>query len=204
MITLWGRTNSTNVRKILWCLNELELKFEHIQAGGPFEIVNTTEYLQLNPNGLVPCLQDGDFTLWESHTILRFLAEKYAQKGLFISDIEQRYAAEKWMDWCLGGMSPIFKMIMMHTIKLPLAQRNMSLLQQALQELDVKLNVLNQHLEFRLFIAGEYFSIADIALGSYMYTWKNLPIDQSLKFQAIDLWFERLMERPALQSVLKL
>lgn len=206
MITLWGRSDSTNVRKILWCLNELEISFEHIQAGGKFAIVNTAEYLQLNPNGLVPCLQDGGLVLWESHTILRYLAEKYGQNGLLIADIPQRYAAEKWMDWCLSTISPIFKTIMLHAVKLPIDQRNPFLLKQAIQEIESKLHLVNQYLQGRIFIADEYFSIADIAVGSYVYTWKILhkihQLEQFMQFQAIDVWLERLLQRAALQKVL--
>lgn len=206
MITLWGRSNSTNVRKILWCLHELGLSFEHIQAGGVFAIVNTAEYLQLNPNGLVPCLQDNDFTLWESHTILRYLAEKYGQNSLFLADISQRYDAEKWMDWCISSISPIFKTIMLQAVKLPVEYRNQALLSQAIHELEVKLMLLDQHLRQQCFIAGEHFSISDIAAGSYFYTWKTLHLHHQLEqkndFPSLDAWLERLLKRPAFQTAL--
>lgn len=207
MITLWGRADSTNVRKILWCLNELGICFRHIQAGGTFAIVNTAEYLQLNPNGLVPCLQDGDLTLWESHTILRYLSEEYGQNDLFIADRAQRYTAEKWMDWCLGTISPIFKNIMLHAVKLQEEQRNSQILHQSIQELESKLLLLDQHLQDRRFIADEYFSIADIAVGSYVYTWRNLhkkhQLEQFMQFQFINAWLRRLLQRTALQTALK-
>lgn len=207
MITLWGRSNSTNVRKVLWCLHELGLSFEHIQAGGTFGIVNTAEYLTLNPNGLVPCLQDANLTLWESHTILRYLAEKYGKNSLFIADIVQHYDAEKWMDWCLGTISPIFKNIMLHAVKLPAGQRNFNILSKAIQELQSKFVLLNHHLQDQSFIAGDYFSIADIALGSYVYTWQNLhqnyELEQSDDFASLDAWLERLLQRPAFQTALE-
>lgn len=207
MITLWGRSDSTNVRKILWCLNELEVDFKHIPAGGTFGIVNTAEYLTLNPNGLVPCLQDANLTLWESHTILRYLAEKYGKNSLFIADIVQRYDAEKWMDWCLGTISPIFKNIMLHAVKLPAGQKNFNILSQAIQELQSNFVLLDHHFQDQSFIAGDYFSIADIALGSYVYTWQNLhqnhELEQSDDFPSLDAWLERLLQRPAFQTALQ-
>ena len=206
MITLWGRSSSTNVRKILWCLHELGLSFEHIQAGGEFAIVNTAEYLQLNPNGLVPCLQDSDFTLWESHNILRYLAEKYGKNSLFIADMVQRHDAEKWMDWCLSSINPMFKTIMLHALKLPAEHRNLAVLFQAIHELEEKLMLLDQHLQQRHFIADKHFSISDIAAGSYFYTWKTLHLPHQLaqknNFPSLDAWFERLSNRLAFQTAL--
>lgn len=202
MITLWGRLDSTNVRKVLWCLYELNLKFTHIQAGGKHGLVNTPEYLRLNPNGLVPCLRDQDFVLWESNTIIRYLTEKYGQKNLYICEVEQRYCAEKWLDWCLGTITPIFKVLMLNTVKLPIEQRDQKQLQQAICEFETKLSILNLHLSKNLFIAGTQFSVVDIALASYVYSWKKLSLSHRQPFQEIENWFERLLLRPALKKVL--
>ncbi|MGO2399891.1 MAG: glutathione S-transferase family protein, partial [Halomonas sp.] len=101
MITLWGRDNSTNVKKVRWVLNELEVPFEQIQAGLQFGVNNTPEYQAMNPNGLVPLLKDDatDSLLWESNTIIRYLAAQYGQGNLWVEQPAKRAQAEKWMDW---------------------------------------------------------------------------------------------------------
>ena len=99
MLKLWGRINSTNVRKALWCLEELEVPYTRIDAGGAFGVVGEAEYLAKNPNRLVPCLEDGDLVLWESNAIVRYLVAQYGAGTLWGADPRQRAGADKWMDW---------------------------------------------------------------------------------------------------------
>jgi glutathione S-transferase len=110
MIRLWGRASSINVQKILWCLHELGLKegtdYERIDAGLQFGVVNTPEFLALNPNGLVPTLQDESFVLWESNSIMRYLARKYDQNGRYPADLNSQASADKWLDWQLTTFWP--------------------------------------------------------------------------------------------------
>ncbi|MBU4518268.1 MAG: glutathione S-transferase N-terminal domain-containing protein, partial [Gammaproteobacteria bacterium] len=73
MLRLWGRISSINVRKVMLCAQVLGLEVERIDAGLAYGIVNTPDYRGKNPNGLVPLLEDGDFTLWESNVIVRYL-----------------------------------------------------------------------------------------------------------------------------------
>uniref|UniRef100_A0A6V7KHJ8 GST N-terminal domain-containing protein n=1 Tax=Bracon brevicornis TaxID=1563983 RepID=A0A6V7KHJ8_9HYME len=98
MLTLWGRENSSNVKKVRWLAAELGLSYQHIPAGGQFGRNREADYLTMNPNGLIPCLQDDDLVLWESNTIVRYLAAKYSQQSLYLADHGQRANAEKWMD----------------------------------------------------------------------------------------------------------
>ena len=202
MIRLFGRQDSTNVRKILWCLYELELNFEHIPAGGEFGITQTPEYLALNPNGLVPCLVDNGFVLWESNTILRYLAEKYGQGTLYIAEPYQRYQTEKWLDWCLGTISPLFRILILNSLKLPAEHRDPKLLAQALQDFKAKIHILDQQLAKQSFIGGDTFSIADIAIASYWISFKKLPIEhqQFNEFTQIKTWFEYISTRQALRQ----
>jgi glutathione S-transferase len=99
MLKIWGRANSINVQKVLWCCGELELQYERIDAGNEFGITKTAEYQALNSNALVPTIEDGDFRLWESNVIVRYLAHKSGESWLYPSDIETRFDAERWMDW---------------------------------------------------------------------------------------------------------
>ena len=89
MLTIWGRENSNNVRKVLWCAAELGLSYTHINAGGAFGKVNEESYRALNPNGLVPLLQDDDFVLWESNTIVRYLAAKFGDATFYPQDLQR-------------------------------------------------------------------------------------------------------------------
>ena len=101
MLRIWGRTNSINVQKVLWCCAELDLPFERIDAGMAFGIVETPEYRALNPNGRIPTLEDNGYVLWESNTIVRYLAMKHGLGALCPSDLAARFDAERWMDWQL-------------------------------------------------------------------------------------------------------
>src|SRR3954464_1974186 len=101
MLRIWGRTNSINVQKVLWCCAELDLPFERIDAGMAFGVVETPEYRALNPNGRIPTLEDDGYVLWESNTIVRYLAMKHGLGALCPSDLAARFDAERWMDWQL-------------------------------------------------------------------------------------------------------
>src|SRR5258705_2104404 len=99
MLRIWGRTNSINVQKVLWCCQELGLDYERIDAGNNFGVTDTPEYIAMNPNRLVPTIDDGDIQLWESNVIVRYLAQKHGDGRLCPADIATRFDAERWMDW---------------------------------------------------------------------------------------------------------
>ena len=119
MITLWGRNNSTNVKKVLWVLEELELPFEQIQAGLHHGVNNTPEYLAMNPTGLVPLLKDDatDSVLWESNAIIRYLAAQYGQNKLWIEAPAKRAQMEKWMEWANSTLTPAHRKILMGYVR---------------------------------------------------------------------------------------
>lgn len=112
MLKIWGRANSINVQKVLWCCDELSLEYERIDAGGPFGRTQNPDYLAMNPNGLIPTISDDGFTLWESNAIVRYLAAKHGVGGLCPEDLRERADADRWMDWQLGtlwvALRPVF------------------------------------------------------------------------------------------------
>ncbi|MDQ0980051.1 glutathione S-transferase [Pseudomonas synxantha] len=118
MLKIWGRKNSSNVRKALWCAEELGLDYEAIDAGGAFGVVDTPQYRALNPNGRVPMIEDGDFVLWESNTIVRYLCAKQASTW-YPSDLKARANAEKWMDWTTSTFAEPFKTVFWGVLRNP-------------------------------------------------------------------------------------
>lgn len=126
MITLWGRNNSTNVKKVLLTLEELELPYEQILAGREFGINHDADFLAMNPNGLVPLLRDdeSDLILWESNAIVRYLAAQYGQKRLWIDSPARRAEAEKWMDWANQTLSNAHRGILMGLVRTPPEERD--------------------------------------------------------------------------------
>jgi glutathione S-transferase len=119
MVTLWGRNNSTNVKKVRWTLAELAVPYEQIMAGQGFGVNHDAAYLALNPNGLVPMLKDGDDVLWESNSIVRYLAAQYGAETLWQAVPIQRAKSEKWMDWANETLSPVHRKILIGLVRTP-------------------------------------------------------------------------------------
>jgi glutathione S-transferase len=205
MMRLWGRKTSINVQKVLWCLAELGLEegkdFERIDAGLHFGKNRTPEFLALNPNGLVPTLQDGDLVLWESNTILRYLVRQYDRSKRLTSDIATQYQSEKWMDWQLGTMWPPLRVALLGLTRTPEADRNYELIKKSYQEADSLLALLDQHLEVHSYCSGEQFSIGDIPLALCVSRWVLLhqtfpeKTGQRSQLKNIDAWMKRIEDK---------
>src|SRR5579871_6747403 len=99
MLELWGRSSAFNVQKVLWLLDELHLEFGHTEAGGAAGGLDTPQFRALNPHGRVPVLRDGDAVIWESHSILRYLAASHGDGAFWAATPARRSLAERWMDW---------------------------------------------------------------------------------------------------------
>ena len=202
MLRLWGRKSSINVQKVLWCLAELGLKegkdFERMDAGLQFGVNNTPEFLKLNPNGLVPTLQDGEVVLWESNTIMRYLVRQHDQAGRFNADIKTQYESEKWMDWQLGTMWPALRIAFLGLTRTPESERKYESIHKGYQETNRLLGLLDQTLSKQSFCSGNQFQIGDIVLALCVSRW--MLLNQSFPEQTgeradlknIDLWMKRL------------
>src|SRR5512147_2782473 len=124
MIKVWGRTDSSNVQKVLWCLAELGVDFERQDWGGKFGGNKTQDYLAMNPNGLVPTIKDGDFILWESNSIMRYINAKYGNDKLLPSTPEGMANANRWMDWQLSVLNPTIVPLFWNLIRTPEDKRD--------------------------------------------------------------------------------
>lgn len=197
MLKIWGRTTSANVQKVMWTVAELGLPHERIDAGASFGVVGTPEYFALNPNRLVPTIQDGDFTLWESSTIIRYLTKTYGLGKLMPADEREATLADQWMEWAGSTIYPdIIASIFIGLWRTPASQRNTAAVETSIKRVGEKLAILDGHLANRPYILGDKLTVADIPAGGIMYRYYTMPIVRA-KLPNVEAWYARLCERPA-------
>ncbi len=199
MLEIWGRKNSFNVQKVLWCCEELEIPFRRYDAGGLFGGTQEGEYLARNPTGLVPTISDNGFALWESNAIVRYLSAKYGSGSLWPEDPAERALADKWMDYQLGTLWPAFRDAHFGLVRTPPEERDAEKIDASVRATARVLSVLDGHLEDNEYVAGPSFTMGDIALGSGVYRWLELEIDRP-DLPSLRAWHERLEARPAYQK----
>ncbi|SEI14671.1 glutathione S-transferase family protein [Pseudomonas asplenii] len=199
MLKIWGRKNSSNVRKVLWIAEELGLSYESIDAGGAFGVVSTPQYREKNPNGLVPMIEDGDFVLWESNTIVRYLAAKHAAHSAWSpTDLQVRAHAEKWMDWTTSSFAAPFRTVFLGVLRTPVEQQDWTAINAALKTCGELLAMAERTLAEQPYLSGQEIGMGDIPLGSFIYAWFEMPIERPA-LPHLSAWYERLKQRPAYQ-----
>ena len=195
MLKLWGRNSSSNVEKITWACEEMGLDYDHAEVGGKFGGLNEDSYRAMNPNMLVPAIEDDGFMLWESNAILRYLAETYGQDTLWIGDTKTRAVADQWMDWCQTVVRPTMLPIVFGLIVPPPEQRNPEMMEMELRTAEIVWGIFNDFLEGRDFVAGERFTMGDIPPAVMAYRWFWADINHP-KLEPLEAWFARMRERP--------
>ena len=195
MLKIWGRTNSVNVKKALWCVEELGVKYERVDAGMQFGVTKTPEYLKMNPNSLVPTIEDDGYVLWESHTIVRYLCAKHSMGKLHPSDLRARADAERWMDWAFTFQNAM-RAVFWGLIRTPPEKRDAKAIEEGRLASNRLAEILNQHLENKTYVTGSAFTMGDIPVGCEVQRWVRVPIERP-KLPALEAWFERLRQRPA-------
>ncbi len=203
MLRIWGRTNSVNVKKALWCAEELGLAYERRDAGGKHGVVDTPEYRALNPNGLVPTIEDEGFVHWESHAIVRYLAAKYGAGSLWPDDLRVRAEADRWMDWVVSRLNPTMRVAFWGLVRTPPAERDEKAIAESIARSGELLVMLDAALASRPFIAGEALTMGDIPLGCHIYNWMMLPIERR-PLPHLQAWYERLTKRAGYRKVVML
>jgi glutathione S-transferase len=196
MIKIWGRTDSSNVQKVLWCCGELNVAYERVDLGGKFGGNKEKPYLELNPNGLVPTLQDGDFILWESNSIMRYVVEKHGRGQLLPATLEGRADANRWMDWQLTTLGPAIVPLFWSLIRTPPDKRDPNTVQSALEKTSNAWALVDRYLVGKSYITGDAVTLGDIPLGVWAHRWFNLPVERR-RFENVEAWYKRLCERPA-------
>ena len=208
-LKLWGRPTSGRTQKVLWTLEEIGLKFEFVMAsatmgpGGhvskgnqPFGVVNTPEYRAKNPNGRVPTIDDGGFVLWESNSIVRYLAMQYAADLLYGNDIRTFASASRWLDWENNELLPPQHEMVMHLIRLPEAERDPHELDKAKKDFAKRIAIAEEQLGRTRYICGERFTYGDIPLGIRIHRWHVLGLAEG-SFPNIARWYAEILARPA-------
>ena len=188
MLKLLGRASSGNVQKVMFLLEELGLPYAREDYGRQFGNTATPEYLAHNPAGKVPTLLDGDLAIWESHTILRYLA---AGSPLLPAGKAARSQVERWMDWGLAALNPVF-LAGFRDAKKPEAERGAD----TAKNLAAELAIVEQRLAAQPWLAGPDFSLADIALGPVLRRCIAFPFDRP-PTPHLDAWVAKLGQRPA-------
>ena len=199
MIKIWGRTDSSNVQKVLWCLGELGVDFERVDWGGKFGGNDEKTYREMNPNGLVPTLKDGDFILWESNSIMRYLNAKYGSGRLLPSTPDGLGNANRWMDWQLSTFNAAIVPLFWNLIRTPEDKRDPKTVQTALDKTTKAWQTVENQLAHTRYLGGDEFSLGDIPLGVWAYRWFNLPTERP-NFPKVSDWYERLQQRKPYQK----
>lgn len=199
---IWGRATSSNVMKVLWGLGEFDLPFERIDVGGAFGRTDTPEYRAMNPTGLVPTLQEDDFTLWESNVILRYLHAAYAPTSpLFPAEPRARANVDRWMDAQQTVLNRPMSAVFWGLVRTPADKRDMTAIAQSIADAAKAWAMVEALLARHAYIAGASFTLCDIPWGVHAHRWFGMDYLglQRPEFPALRAWYGRLRERPAYQ-----
>ncbi|MEX3773265.1 glutathione S-transferase family protein [Pseudomonas sp. MYb118] len=197
MLKIWGRKNSSNVRKALWAAEELNLPYESIDAGGAFGVVDTPQYRAMNPNGRVPVIEDEGFVLWESNAIVRYLMASHAgYTAWYPTDLKARAIAEQWMDWTTSSFAGPFRTVFWGVLRTPAEQQDWPAIHAAIKECDTLLAMADEALALKPYLSGDEIGMGDIPLGSFIYAWFEMPIERAPQ-PHLEAWYARLKARAA-------
>jgi glutathione S-transferase len=198
MLKIWGRANSSNVKKVLWACAEMGVPFERIDAGLQFGVVNTDEYKAMNPMGLVPVIQDEGIVLWESNAILRYLCAKHGKDSFWPTDLKIRAQADRWMEWQSTTMGPTLGPAFVQIVRFAPEKRDMAMIASNIPKAAELWKVLDRQLGETKWLAGDTFTVGDIPLGILAYTWMELKLadvglaEHRVKLPNVWRWYDQL------------
>jgi glutathione S-transferase len=195
MIKIWGRNTSSNVQKAMWAIGEIGLPYERIDIGGPFGKNREPAYLAMNPNGLVPTLEEEDgFLLWESNSIVRYLAAKHRSTVLEPADLRTRANASKWMDWQLAVAAPAIFECFWGLIRTPPEKRNHAAIEDSKKKTTAAMAMVDQQLAKTAYLAGDGFSYGDIPVGIIAYRFRQL-VPERPPLPNFERWYAAISAR---------
>ena len=196
---LYARRTSSNSQKVLWFLAELGLEYDFIATGGDAGGLNEPEYRAMNPNRTVPTLLDSGFPVWESHSMLRYLAAKYGADEFWVDDPAERSRIDRWMDWSQSQFDSSFMSLFWGYDRTPEPKRDVEANLLQVKRCRYYMHVLNDCLSNQLFVVGNRLTLADIPVGALMYRYANLDVTDVL-LPNVAYWYGRLTEREPFQT----
>lgn len=203
MLTIWGRISSINVQKVVWAAGEVGQPFERIDIGGKFGGNREPAYLAKNPNGQIPTLEDGEIVIWESSSIVRYLAARYGAGWIWEEDPAKRADADRWMDWMLSELQPSMTPAFWGLIRKTPGYTDQASIDASIARAEAKLDILEAHLAGRSYLAGERFGMADITVAPGAHRWLHMPVPQK-DWPNIRRWYQHVSARPAAGPALPL
>jgi glutathione S-transferase len=186
MLHILGKIPSINVRKVLW--------------GVGVRTTNDPAYLALNPNGLVPVIKDDDFVLWESNTIIRYLANRYGGDALYPAEPQARARVDQWIDWQGADLNRSWVGAFLGLVRKSPDHQDPAGIAQSIAGWTKHMQVLNTQLEATgAYVAGNGFTLADIPIGLSVNRWFGTPFEHP-DFPAVSRYVERLATREGFQK----
>ena len=198
MLKIWGRLNSSNVKKVLWTCAELGVPYERVDAGLHFGVNNTDEFKAMNPMSMVPVIDDDGFVLWESNPIVRYLCAKHPKAPYWPENLQTRAAADRWMEFQSTTMSPALGPPFMQLIRSPQDQWDMKMIATNIAKVGELWKVVDRQLSKTKWLAGDDFTMGDVPIGIQIYTWMELPLAKAgleqhrPKLENVARWYEQL------------
>jgi glutathione S-transferase len=200
MIKIWGRKTSSNVQKVMWAVGEIGLPHQRIDIGGPFGKNREPAYLTMNPNGLVPTLEEEDgFLLWESNSVVRYLAAKHQSTVLEPADPHARGRASQWMDWQLAVCGPAITPVFWGLIRTPPEKRDHTAIETGKKNTTAAMVMVDEQLAKTAYLAGDAFSYGDIPVGIMAYRYRQL-VPERPALKNFERWYAAISARQAFKD----
>ncbi|KAJ1682770.1 hypothetical protein LUZ63_022002 [Rhynchospora breviuscula] len=197
MLTIWGRINSHNVKKVVWLGEEMGLAYDRRDVGGPFGMDEA--YRTLNPNALIPTIEDDGFVLWESNSILRYLAASHGGEAFYPADAQRRASVERWMDWGFSWADAI-RPIFFQLVRTEADKRDAALIERSVARAADLSAILDDVLGRQEWLSGDAFGIGDIPVAAYANTWFQLPVERPSR-PNFERWYAALQDRAPFRDV---
>ena len=199
-LVVWGRLSSVNVQKVVWCADELGLDYVRHDVGGAFGGTDTPRYREMNPNGLVPVIDDDGFVLTESNAIVRYLAAKSGDESLWPTDLRRRADVDRWMEWQGTEFTPAMRDAFWQLVRVRPEARDAKAVAASCEKSEKRAAVIDAHLATHRYICGDTFTIADVVNGCAAHRWLHLPIARVPR-PHLERWYAELRSRPASRQV---
>jgi glutathione S-transferase len=200
MLKIWGRLSSVNVQKVVWCADEIGLPYERVDAGGAYGVTKTPRYLAMNPNSLVPVIEDDGFVLYESNAIVRYLAARDSPGGLWPQDPRARADVDRWMEWQSTAYTPAMRDIFWQLIRTPAGERDPAVVERSRAECERLSAIVDAHLASSRYLTDNGFTAADIVTGCAAHRWLNLPLAREPR-PHLERWYAEIKSRPGARQV---